>query len=104
MATRTTAQELSDWFYGLQTTIRIMEGLMMEYEDGTRSKDDYESRFHSQSNLLVENMKKIKPLTEKLLSEGYDKYGRPECSNSENLHSRGGDELAAGTQVSAQEG
>lgn len=72
---------------------------MTEYESGSRSKEDYEARFHSQSNLLVENMKKIKPLTEKLLSEGYDKYGRSEGSNTESqLHSPGGDGLVGGSQ------
>jgi hypothetical protein len=80
MSTRTSGQELSDWFYGLQMTVKVMEGLMMEYETGTRDKMDYESRFNANAHLLAENLKNVKPLTEKLLSEGYSKYGRSsEC-------------------------
>jgi hypothetical protein len=75
-AARTSAQELSDWFYGLQTTVKIMEGLMMEYESGTRDKADYESRFNTNAHLLADNLKNVKILTEKLLLEGYSKYGR----------------------------
>lgn len=82
-AARTSAQELSDWFYGLQMTVKVMEGLMTEYESGTRDKGDYESRFNANAHLLAENLKNVKPLTEKLLSEGYSKYGRSECLHSE---------------------
>ena len=77
-ATRTSAQELSDWFYGLQCTVKVMEGLMGEYESGSRDKADYEARFNANAHLLAENLKNVKPLTEKLLSEGYSKYGRSE--------------------------
>ena len=95
MSTRTSGQELSDWFYGLQMTVKIMEGLMNEYETGTRDKSDYESRFNANAHLLAENLKNVKPLTEKLLSEGYSKYGRleevpndrSECSNTEDVQS-----------------
>lgn len=97
-ATRTPAQELSDWFYGLQMTVKIMEGLMIEYENGTRSKDDYENRFNSNAHLLAENLKSIKPLTEKLISEGYSKYGRSECANSEGqVQSGGSDAVVTGS-------
>ena len=75
-AARSSAQELSDWFYGLQMTVKVMEGLMTEYESGTRDKADYESRFNANAHLLAENLKNIKPLTEKLLLEGYNKYAR----------------------------
>lgn len=97
-ATRTPAQELSDWFYGLQMTVKIMEGLMIEYENGTRSKDDYEIRFNSNAHLLAENLKSIKPLTEKLISEGYSKYGRSECIDSEGqVQSGGSDSMVNGS-------
>jgi hypothetical protein len=82
-ATRTSAQELSDWFYGLQMTVKVMEGLMTEYESGTRDKADYEARFNANAHLLAENLKNVKPLTEKLLSDGYSKYGRSECLDTE---------------------
>jgi hypothetical protein len=97
-ASRTAAQELSDWFYGLQMTVKVMEGLMIEYENGTRSKEDYESRFNANAHLLADNLKKIKPLTEKLISEGYSKYGRSECLDTESdVHSGGSDELVNGS-------
>ena len=82
-ATRTPAQELSDWFYGLQMTVKVMEGLMTEYESGSRDKADYEARFNANAHLLADNLKNVKPLTEKLLSEGYSKYGRTECLYTE---------------------
>ena len=56
---------------------------MTEYESGTRDKSDYEARFNANAHLLADNLKNVKPLTEKLLSEGYSKYGRTECLNSE---------------------
>jgi hypothetical protein len=86
-ATRTPAQELSDWFYGLQMTVKVMEGLMTEYESGSRDKADYEARFNANAHLLADNLKNVKPLTEKLLSEGYSKYGRSERLDTEDLQS-----------------
>ena len=91
-AHRTSAQELSDWFYGLQMTVKVMEGLMTEYESGTRDKGDYENRFNANAHLLAENLKNVKPLTEKLLSEGYSKYGR----SSERLDT---EDLQSGTSI-----
>lgn len=94
-ATKTPAQELCDWFYGLQMTVKVMEGLMIEYENGTRSKEDYESRFNANAHLLADNLKIIKPLTEKLISDGYSKYGRTECLNSESDILSGGSNAMA---------
>lgn len=91
-AARSPAQELSDWFYGLQMTVKVMEGLMTEYDNGTRSKEDYESRFNANAHLLADNLKKIKPLTEKLISDGYSKYGRTECLDTESDVLSGGSE------------
>jgi hypothetical protein len=97
-AARTSAQELSDWFYGLQMTVKVMEGLITEYESGTRDKADYESRFNANAHLLAENLKNIKPLTEKLLSEGYSKYGRTECLHTESdIQSTGSIPMANGS-------
>lgn len=56
---------------------------MNEYESGSRDKGDYESRFNANAHLLAENLKNVKPLTEKLLSEGYSKYGRSERLDTE---------------------
>jgi len=97
-APRTAAQELCDWFYGLQMTVKVMEGLMIEYEDGSRSKEDYESRFNANAHLLADNLKKIKPLTEKLISDGYSKYGRTECLDTEGqVQSGGSDSVVNGS-------
>jgi len=97
-AARTPAQELSDWFYGLQMTVKVMEGLMGEYESGSRTKEDYESRFNANAHLLADNLKKIKPLTEKLISEGYGKYGRTECLDTQSdILSGGSDKLVNGS-------
>jgi hypothetical protein len=97
-AARTPAQELCDWFYGLQMTVKVMEGLMIEYENGTRSKEDYENRFNANAHLLADNLKKIKPLTEKLISDGYSKYDRTECLSTESdLLSGGSDAMANGS-------
>jgi hypothetical protein len=71
---QTPGQELSDLFYGLQITTKIVEGLITEYEQGLREQTDYESRFHSNIHLLTENLKKIKPIAEKLIVLGYSKY------------------------------
>jgi hypothetical protein len=101
---RTPGEELSDLFYGLQITTKIIEGLLTEYDQGLREQADYESRFHSQINLLASNLKNIKPLTEKLILVGYNKYARSERpDSSENILTQGSDGLATGTQVSSTE-
>ena len=67
---------------------------MNEYETGSRSKEDYESRFNANAHLLADNLKNVKPLTEKLISEGYSKYGRSECSTTEEqVHIAGSDQV-----------
>jgi hypothetical protein len=71
---KTPGQELSDLFYGLQMTVKILEGIMMEHSEGKRSQSDYESRVHSQSNLLNNNLKGVKPLVEKLFTEAYSRF------------------------------
>jgi uncharacterized membrane protein len=69
-------QELSDLFYGLQMTVKILEGIIEEHKQGKRSQSDYESRIHSQSNLLANNLKQVKPLTEKLFAEAFDRFAK----------------------------
>jgi hypothetical protein len=75
---KTPGQELSDLFYGLQMTVKILEGIMVEHKEGKRDQSDYESRIHSQSNLLVNNLKQVKPLSERLISEAYDRFTKSE--------------------------
>lgn len=71
---KTPGQELSDLFYGLQMTVKILEGIMIEHAEGKRSQSDYESRIYSQSNLLNNNLKGVKPLVEKLFTEAYSRF------------------------------
>jgi len=86
MSGRTPAQELSDTFYGLQIIVKIIEGLSQEYDSGQRVQIDYEQRFHSQVNLLCKALGEVRPLAEKLISDGYSKYE----SSSERSISTGG--------------
>jgi hypothetical protein len=71
---KTPGQELSDLLYGLQMTVKILEGIMLEHEKGERDQSDYESRVHSQSNLLNNNLKSLKPLVERLFVDAYGRF------------------------------
>jgi len=78
---KTPGQELSDLLYGLQMTVKILEGIMTEHMEGKREQSDYESRIHSQSNLLANNLKNVKPLTEKLFTEAFNRFqSKPETT------------------------
>jgi hypothetical protein len=79
---KTPGQELSDLFYGLQMTVKILEGIITEHKEGKRDQSDYESRIHSQSNLLANNLKNVKPLTEKLFQEAFARFidSKPETA------------------------
>jgi len=101
---KTTAQELSDTFYGLQIIVKILEGLSQEYESGGRTQTDYEQRFHSQVGLLCKALGDVRPLAEKLISEGYSKYASPERSvSSGSIHAGGSGDLAETASVSREE-
>ena len=67
-------QELSDLLYGLQMTVKILEGIMDEHKSGKRDQSDYESRILSQSNLLANNLKGVKPLTERLFTDAFSRF------------------------------
>ena len=71
---RTPGQELSDLLYGLQMTVKILEGIMNEHKAGNRDQFDYESRVQSQSNLLAHNLKGVKPLVERLFNEAFSRF------------------------------
>jgi hypothetical protein len=71
---KTPGQELSDLFYGLQMTVKILDGIIEEHKAGKRDQSDYESRIHSQSNLLNNNLKGVKTLVEKLFTEAYSRF------------------------------
>lgn len=95
---KTPGQELSDVLYGLQMTVKILEGIITEHKEGKRDQLDYESRIHSQSNLLNDNLKTIKPLVEKLFTEAYSRFKSnesPICSVSKKtVLDIGGNEVA----------
>lgn len=119
MPTKTTGEELSDMFYALQITVKILEGLRQEYKNGGRTQEDYESRFNSQAWLLTDNLKKVKPLVEDMIKDGYDDFGKEapvkeivfvedngdtECADTEKdvLH-EGGEAVDTETQVQDNE-
>jgi hypothetical protein len=79
---KTPGQELSDLLFGLQTTVKILEGIMDEHKAGKRDQFDYESRVHSQSNLLANNLKGVKPLVERLFTEAFSRFdnSKPETT------------------------
>jgi hypothetical protein len=79
---KTPGQELSDLLYGLQMTVKILEGIMMEHEKGEREQTDYESRVHSQSLLLNSNLKSVKPLVERLFVAAYSRFKSNESAVS----------------------
>jgi hypothetical protein len=79
---KTSGQELSDLLYGLQMTVKILEGIMTEHKEGKRDQADYENRVHGQCNLLANNLKNVKPLTEKLFQDAFSRFSnsKPETS------------------------
>jgi hypothetical protein len=79
---KTSGQELSDLLYGLQMTVKILEGIMIEHEKGEREQTDYESRVQSQSTLLTRNLKNVKPLVEKLFIDAYSRFKTHESAVS----------------------
>jgi hypothetical protein len=79
---RTPGQELCDLFYALEMTVKILEGVMIEHKEGKRDQSDYEGRIVSQSNLLANNLKGVKPLVEKLFEEAFARFNnsKPETT------------------------
>jgi hypothetical protein len=67
-------QQLSDLFYGLQMTVKIFEGIMIEHKEGKRDQSDYESRIQSQIVLLANNLENVKPLTERLFADAFARF------------------------------
>ena len=94
----TPGQKLSDLFYGLQMTVKILEGIMIEHKEGKRSQSDYESRIHSQSNLLNNNLKGVKPLVEELFKEAYSRFNESAVGSVSEK-----DVLSKGVQTMAEE-
>ena len=105
-APRSTTQELSDTFYSLQIIVKIIEGITNEYDQGVRTQDDFENRFHSQVNVLCRALESVRPLTEKLISEGYSKYEKSNsnCTISDReVHTGGSSNVVEESQVQSEE-
>jgi hypothetical protein len=101
---KTLGEELSDMFYALQITTKIMEGVTKEHDTGSRDQTDFESRWHSQSELLCRNLAKIKPMVEKFISSGYSKYASSvstDTTKEVQPHPSAG--LCGGTQLQGEE-
>jgi len=47
---------------------------MDEHKAGKRDQFDYESRIQSQSNLLANNLKEVKPLVERLFLDAFSRF------------------------------
>jgi hypothetical protein len=77
----TPGQELSDLLFGLQMTVKILDGIVTEHKQGKRDQTDYESRTHSQCNLLANKLKEVKPLVEKLFTEAYSRFNAGSVSS-----------------------
>lgn len=80
---KTFGEELSDMFYALQITTKIMESITKEHDSGVRDQNDFELRWQGQSELLCRNLAKLKPLVENFISAGYKKYASSVSSNTE---------------------
>jgi len=104
-APKSPTQELSDLFYGLQITTKIIDGLITEHSQGLREQGDFENRFHSQIWLLSNNLKNIKPLVEKVITEGYSKYeSSPISTNTTGeIHIGTSSNVVEGSQVQTEE-
>jgi hypothetical protein len=94
---KTPGQELSDLLFGLQMTVKILEGIINEHKEGKRDQTDYESRIHSQSNLLANKLKGVKPLVEKLFTEAYSRFNEGSVSSvsQETIQSKVSEEVVS---------
>jgi hypothetical protein len=71
---KTDGEELSDLLYGLQITVKIMEGLSKEHDAGSRDQEDFEARWQVNTQLYLRNLSKVKPLVETFITKGFDKF------------------------------
>jgi hypothetical protein len=66
---RTPGQELCDTLVSIQLRVKVLEELLNSARNGMRSEDDFERRFASNGWVLSDEMKKLKPLFDKVLEE-----------------------------------
>ena len=96
------AHLLGDLFVALKIQCELMERYMSDCADM-----DYENRFHSQSQLMVNNLKLVKIGAERLISEGYKLFKVDESSVSANTESEvqpnTSEEVVTGERISPKE-
>jgi hypothetical protein len=94
MEKRTPGQELIDWLTGITMNVKIMELLILEHEEASKTQEEYQQRFHDQAWNLVNNLKKIKPMSEALIKDGYSRF-TAESSTSEETEEVSTEEVVA---------
>jgi len=71
---RTSGQELCDILISIQLRVKVLEELLNSVKNGTRTEDDFESRFNSNGWVLTDELKQLKPLVDKVFEEGKSFY------------------------------
>jgi hypothetical protein len=67
---RTPGQELCDTLVSIQLRVKVLEELLNSVRNGMRSEDDFDRRFATNAWVLSDEMKKLKPLVDKVFEEG----------------------------------
>tara|TARA_R110000868_G_scaffold390210_1_gene659778 strand:- start:74 stop:484 length:411 start_codon:yes stop_codon:yes gene_type:complete len=67
---RTPGQELCDTLVSVQLRVKVLEELLNSARNGMRSEEDFDRRFASNAWVLTDELKKIKPLVDKVFDEG----------------------------------
>jgi hypothetical protein len=82
---RTPGQELCDTLVSIQLRVKVLEELLISARNGMRSEDDFERRFTTNAWVLSDEMKKLKPLVDKVFDEGKSAF-KPKESNIFNTY------------------
>lgn len=67
---RTPGQELCDTLVSVQLRVKVLEELLNSARNGMRSEEDFDRRFATNAWVLTDELKKIKPLVDKVFDEG----------------------------------
>lgn len=67
---RTPGQELCDTLVSIQLRVKVLEELLNSARNGMRSEDDFDRRFATNAWVLTDELKKLKPLVDKVFDEG----------------------------------
>jgi len=79
---RTPGQELCDTLVSIQLRVKVLEELLNSARNGMRSEDDFERRFTTNAWVLSDEMKKLKPLVDKVFDEGKSAFKPKQVSFS----------------------